>query len=147
MKKRLLATVVAGFACLSAPAQAKLSLGLEGDFKGYVALHNQDTDVGVDARSFDMIRETELHFTGETTLDNGLTVGFYSEIEVDGGDGFEVEGAHVYFSGNWGLLNVGAADGVPFLMQVAAPAADTNIDGVSQYVSPVNYDAAVVPAA
>lgn len=144
MKKLLLTTALVGVAFVAAPAQAEVSLNLGGHFKGYVTFHNQDDGFGVaDERSFDMIRETEVHFTGETTLDNGLTVGFHIEAEADGGDGFEVEESYAYFAGNWGRLNVGAEDGAAYLLQVAAPSADTNVDGIRQYVSPVNY--AVAP--
>lgn len=150
MKKLLLTTALVGVAFVAAPAQAEVSLNLGGHFKGYVTFHNQDTATGVDERSFDMIRETEVHFTGETTLDNGLTVGFHIEAEADGGNGFEVEESYAYFAGNWGRLNVGAEDGAAYLLQVAAPAADTNVDGIRQYVNPVNYGtvaAQVVPLA
>ena len=146
MKKLLLTTALVGVAFVAAPAQAEVSLNLGGHFKGYVTFHNQDTATGVDERSFDMIRETEVHFTGETTLDNGLTVGFHIEAEADGGNSFDVEESYAYFAGNWGRLNVGAEDGAAYLLQVAAPAADTNIDGIRQYVNPVNYAAGVVPA-
>ena len=115
--------------------------------KGYVTWNDQDEDsdglpAGAgdeEANSFDIIRETEIHFTGETTLDNGLTVGFHAETEADGGNSFEVEESYAYFAGNWGRVNFGAEDGAAYLLQVAAPAADTNIDGIRQYVNPVNY--------
>lgn len=146
MKKLLLTTALVGVAFVAAPAQAEVSLNLGGHFKGYVTFHNQDDAFGTaDERSFDMIRETEVHFTGETTLDNGLTVGFHIEAEADGGNSFDVEESYAYFAGNWGRLNVGAEDGAAYLLQVAAPSADTNVDGIRQYVNPVIYGGAVAP--
>jgi len=94
---------------------------------------DSDTDGN---RETDIIRETEVHFSGETTLDNGLTVGAHIEAEADMGDSFEVNETYAYFSGSWGRVNFGAEDGAAFLLQVAAPAADSNYDGVRQFVNP-----------
>ncbi len=153
MKKLLLTTALVGVAFVAAPANAEVSLGLGGHMKGYVTWHDQDEPVGAgaaDVREFDIIRATEIHFTGETTLDNGLTVGFHAEAETDGGneavngDGFEVEESYAYFAGNWGRVNFGAEDGAAYLLQVAAPSADSNVDGLRQDVNPINYGAAFV---
>lgn len=157
MKKLLLTTALVGVAFVATPAMAEVELGLGGHFKGYVTWNDQDEDGavwadanadgvvdagevggGVEARSFDMVRDTEIHFTGETTLDNGLTVGFHAENTADGGE-FATQESYAYFAGNWGRVNVGAEDGAAYLLQVAAPAADSNIDGIRQYVNPVNY--------
>lgn len=154
MKKLLLTTALVGVAFVATPAMAEVELGLGGHMKGYVTYVSQDEqpdnvavagDQSREARAFDIVRETEIHFTGETTLDNGLTVGFHAEAEADGGNGFEVEESYAYFAGNWGRVNFGAEDGAAYLLQVAAPSADSNIDGIRQYVSSENY--AVAPDA
>lgn len=154
MKKLLLTTALVGVAFVATPAMAEVSLGLGGHFKGYVTWNDQDdvdtAAVGDESRSFDMVRDTEIHFTGETTLDNGLTVGFHAENTADGGE-FATQESYAYFAGNWGRVNFGAEDGAAYLLQVAAPAADSNVDGIRQYVNPVNYTTidgvAVLPAA
>src|SRR5690606_10358472 len=117
MKKLLLTTALVGVAFVAAPANAEVSLGLGGHMKGYVTWNDQDENEDVDANAFDILRETEVHFTGETTLDNGLTVGFHAEAEADGGDGFEVEESYAFFAGNWGRVNFGAEDGAGYLLQ------------------------------
>lgn len=132
-------------ACFSASAKAEIKLGAGGEFKAYLTVHDQDEDPALNVRSVDIIRHTEVEFSGETDLDNGLTVGFNAEAEADAGDSFEVDESHAYASGNLGRVNIGAEDGAAYLLQVAAPAADTNLDGIRQYINPVNYDAA--PAA
>lgn len=142
MKKLLLASAaVVGMAAVSSPAVAAdgVSLDLGGHFKGYVVYHDQDTSAGSDHRDLDMLRETEVHFTGETTLDNGLTVGAHVEADVDGSDSFDVDESYAYFSGSWGRVNLGDEDGAAYLLQVAAPSADSNVDGIRQFVNPVNY--------
>jgi len=138
MKKLLLTTAACGLAFAATPANAQVELELGGYLKAYGAYVDQDENNG-EVNDFDMIRETEIHLGGETTLDNGLTVGAHFELEADGEDSTEVEESYLYFSGNWGRFNVGAEDGAGYLLQVAAPSADSNIDGVRQYVQPVNY--------
>jgi outer membrane protein OmpU len=140
MKKLLLTTAACGLVLSAAPASAEgIELDFGGYFKGYGAFVDQDETAGSPVNDFDMIRETEIHFGGETTLDNGLTVGAHFELEADSGDALDVEESYVYFSGSWGRVNVGAEDGAGYLLQVAAPSADSNIDGIRQYVQPVNY--------
>lgn len=151
MKKLLSTAALAGLlAVAAAPAMAQgdqsaLKLDLGGYFRGYVTYSSQDTAAGSDERHIDILRDTEVHFTGETTLDNGLTVGFHAEAEADQGDGFDVDESYMYVSGSWGRVNFGAEDGAAYLLQVAAPSADSNIDGIRQYIQPVNY--AIAPAA
>ena len=140
MKKLLLTTAACGLVLSAAPASAEgVELNVGGFFKGYGAFVDQDETAGNAVNDFDMIRYTEVHLGGETTLDNGLTVGAHIETAADGQDAFEVDESYVYFSGGWGRVNVGAEDGAGYLLQVAAPSADSNIDGIRQYVQPVNY--------
>lgn len=143
MKKLLLGSVaVLGLAAFAAPAMAQsngVDLELGGHFKGYVAGVDQDTAINSDERNIDWLQETELHFTGETTLDNGLTVGFHAEANVDNDDDTDIEESYAYFSGHWGRVNAGAEDGAAYLLQVAAPSADGNFDGLRQVIQPVNY--------
>ncbi len=162
MKRLLLSTAaIAGLAMIANPAAAQVKLELGGYFKGYGAYVDQDETAGTEASDVDFIRDTEVHFGGETTLDNGLTVGAHIEVNADAtqstltdadgdgtvdagdtltfGDNFSVDESYIYMSGGWGRFNVGAEDGAGYLLQVAAPSADSNIDGIRQYVQPVNY--------
>ena len=141
MKKLLLATVAAGsLALASAPAYADggFDLTVGGYFKGYgVVADNFDGPAGEDGNTIGFLRDTELHVGGETTLDNGLTIGAHFEFEVDGADGTaDVDESYLYFSGNWGRVNFGAEDGAAYLLQVAAPSADSNVDGIRQFIQP-----------
>ena len=137
MKKLLLAGVAMGSVALAAPAHADIDLEVSGYFKGYGVFVDQDEAAGTDVNDFDFIRDTELHIGGETVLDNGLTIGTHFEFDVDGADGSAgVDESYLYFSGNWGRVNFGNEDGAGYLLQVAAPSADSNVDGIRQYVSP-----------
>ncbi|MAE51579.1 MAG: porin [Micavibrio sp.] len=141
MKKLLLTTAACGLAMSSTAAHAEVDLDIGGYFKGYGAYVSQDEALNTDVKDVDFIRDTEIHFTGETTLDNGLTVGFHTEATTDGGDNFGIDETYAYFSGSWGRVNFGDEDGAAYLLQVSAPAADENIDGIRQFVQPVNYGA------
>ncbi len=142
MKKLLMCSAACALGlAVAAPAKADgVKLDLAGHFKGYVTWVNQDTETGVDERNFDILRETEIHFTGETTLDNGLTVGVHHEADIDSeygnGDFFATEESYAYFSGAWGRVNFGKEDGANYLLQVATPSADENYDGLRQYINP-----------
>ena len=144
MKKLLLTSAaVAGLIAVSAPAKAEgLKLDMTGYTRAYVAYVDQDTATGVETRDIDILRDSEIAFTGEVTLDNGLTVGAYIEADVDAGDGFSLDENYIYMAGSWGRVNVGSEDGAAYLLQVAAPSADSVVDGLRQQVQGVNNAAA-----
>ena len=99
MKKVLLAgTALVGAALFAAPASAELKLDLGGHFKGYGVYVDEDAEAA-DQRDFEFRKDTEIHFTGETTLDNGLTVGVHVEQQVEN-DNLNNE-SYAYFSGGW----------------------------------------------
>jgi outer membrane protein OmpU len=138
MKKLLLAsTALLGFVAAATPAAAEINLDLGGHFRGYGVYNDND---GANLQDFDFRRDTEVHFTGEATSDNGLTVGAHYEGFV-GGD-IATDEAYAYFSGNWGRVNFGSEDGAAYLLQVAAPSADSNVDGLRVAVQNVNANGA-----
>ncbi|AMO67339.1 MULTISPECIES: porin [Spongiibacteraceae] len=141
MKKLLLASAaIVGMTAITSPALAGdgISLDIGGHLKGYVTYIDQDSRLNNEERSFDILRETEIHLNGETTLDNGLTVGVNFEADADGADSFELDESYAYLSGSWGRINFGEEDGAAYLLQVAAPSADSNYDGIRQFVTPIN---------
>lgn len=170
MKKLLLAgTAIVGAAVLATPAQADLKLDLGGHFRGYGLYADNDETAGAatsdSLREFEFKRDMEVHFTGETTTDSGLTVGVHAEFDFgnesrDGSytslfapstgagvgapthslDPNQLDEAYIYFSGGWGRVNFGSEDGAAYLLQVAAPSADSNVDGMRVYVQGLNAD-------
>ena len=141
MKKVLLAgTALLGLALASTPAKADLNLDLGGHFRGYgVWNNNDDSTIANSPRALEFRRDTTVDFKGEATSDNGLTVGVYYEAFV-GGE-FDTEEAYAYFAGNWGRVNFGSEDGAAYLLQVAAPSADSNVDGLRSRIQTINSDA------
>ncbi|MEZ0223655.1 MAG: porin [Alphaproteobacteria bacterium] len=160
MKKVLLAgTAIAGVALMASPAKADLKLDLGGYFRGYAVYADNDEDTSTSSydelRTFQFKKDAEVHFTGETTTDMGLTVGIHAEMKLlsddlggyagngnvvptDGGygdvwytgRGSSIDESYLYFSGGWGRVNFGQEDGAAYLLQVAAPSADSNVDGL-----------------
>lgn len=117
-------------------AQAEINLDIAGYFRGYGVYADSDAPAGVSERSFEFRRNSEIHLKGETKLDNGLTVGYLSEIALESND-LENE-SYLYLSGDWGRVNAGSEDGAAYLLQVAAPSADSNIDGMRNYIQGIN---------
>jgi len=151
MKKVLLAgTALVGVAMMAHTAHADLKLDLGGYFRGYGVWTDNDEDATNSLRQFDFLRDSEIHFTGETTTDMGLTVGVHTELKVGNEsrdsstfstlttpfyeDPTMTDEAYAYFSGGWGRINLGSEDGAAYLLQVAAPSADSNVDGLRVYV-------------
>lgn len=138
MKNVLLAgTALVGAAMIASPAQADLKLDLGGHFSGYGVYVDEDENAGANLDSFAIRRNTEIHFTGETTLDNGLTVGVHVEQEIENAN-LNNE-SYAYFSGGWGRVNFGNEDGAAYLLQVAAPSADSNVDGLRSTIQGFTY--------
>lgn len=143
MKNKLLTGAAVLGALLASPAYAAdtdegIKLNLGGYFKGYMSYVDQDERAGQGAKKVDLLRTTEIHFDGKTKLNNGLTVGVHMEGQVDGGDDFFVDESYIFFSNTWGKVNLGRTYGTPYILQVVAPAADSNIDGRLQLVNPIN---------
>lgn len=146
MKKLLMTSAaVCGLVAFgAADAQAQIEVSVGGHTKNYIGWLDQDTVAGADERSFDMLRESELHFNAVGVADNGLEYGFQVETEVDDADdAATIEESYLFLSGDWGRVNLGSEDGSAYLLQIAAPSADSNIDGIRQYINPVNYTGGV----
>lgn len=125
------------------PAQAQIDVKIGGHTKSYMGWMEQDDSTATgDVRNVDILKESEIHVNAEGVADNGLTYGFHVEIEADGGDDANtLEESYLYLSNAYGRVNLGSESGAPYLMQVSIPAAESNIDGSSQYINPVNYTA------
>jgi hypothetical protein len=138
MKKFLMVTTaIAGASLMSAPASAAIDLNVGGFFSGYVV--NTDVDGVNNTYDTEFRRDTELSFSGETVLDNGLTVGAHSELKVGvptaTADSVNTDEIYAYVSNAYGRVNFGDEDGAAFLLQVTAPSADANVDGADASIS------------
>ena len=118
MKHLLLGTtalVAAGFAASSAYAAQGVQLGIGGYYAaaaGLILSQNSGSnvnDVTNHTRNIVFRQDVEVHFKGETTLDNGLTVG--ARIELEGQQSNDqIDEVWAYFKGGWGQVRFGDDD-------------------------------------
>jgi len=136
MKKVLLGTTaLLGVGTIAGAAQA--SDGIKLDVGGFfqtvyqgVFDSKKDGHFG-EGRNWDrFIHNAEVHFKGETTLDNGLTVG--AQIELEGeNSGDQIDKSFVYWSGGFGKVSIGTQDGPIGACPVFPPGATANFSGFS----------------
>jgi len=117
MKHILLGTtalVAAGLMAGPAAAQEGVKLGLGGFYYGALG-GNVDEDFDAngfsddDKNTWDFKQDVEVHFKGEATLDNGLTVGARVEIEGQQSDD-QIDEVFAYFRGGFGEIRFGDDD-------------------------------------
>lgn len=132
-----------GFAAfsLTAPAygdEPALQLGVGGYVEAYAVYTDQDEAPATDLRQFDFRKYSEVHLSGETTLDNGVTAGARIEMSVDRADGAStLQESYFFLSGRAGKVNIGEEDGAAHLLQVEAPSGDELVDGVRPHIGTI----------
>jgi hypothetical protein len=116
MKHILLGTsalVAAGLLAAPAHAAEKIKLGLGGFYNAAAGMNfGEDDDPGEsgDAHNdFDIHQNVEVHIKGETTLDNGITVGTRVELEGEQSSD-QIDEVYAYFSGGFGEIRAGSDD-------------------------------------
>jgi predicted porin len=137
MKKALFGTTaLVAVGALAAPALAAdpIEIGVSGRWYGYAgfALNGQNGgagEPGENRRNHGLWHESEIRFTGETTLDNGMTVGVNIQLEGETvGEkeekvGDQVDENYMYVEGNFGRLELGEIDGASYSTNVFLPSA------------------------
>ncbi len=107
----------------AALADSKVELNLGGYFSGGFAF----TDFDQDERNHKLGSDSEIYFKGKAKLDNGLTIGFKAEMELeDDGSGDKtdsIDEVFVYFEGGFGKVIFGQEDGIGDLFNVQSPRA------------------------
>jgi predicted porin len=130
MKKILYgSTALVAMGALSAPAMATdpIQIGISGNwhFLAGMELGGQNDGVGEpgeNKRSHAGWHESEVIFSGETTLDNGITIGVNVQLEGET-TGDQVDENYAYFEGNFGRLELGEIDGVAYRTALFLPSA------------------------
>lgn len=127
MKKVLLGTtalIAVASMAVEASAAERISLGLRGYHVGGIAY--TDIDTNLDENPINFGSDSEIHFRGETTLDNGLRVSFRAELELEDdsdvdGDADQIDEVYIQFDGGFGRVQFGQNDGVMDQTLVTAP--------------------------
>ena len=138
MKKVLLGTtalVAAGLLAQPALASDPIKLQVKGYYQNLVTFSDVDEPAGSTANYKDaqFRHEGEVHFKGETKLDNGLTVGFDAQLEIvnvglSGGQPRDMDEVYMYFSGGFGKLQLGSENGAAYLLHVGIPSVGLGFD-------------------
>ena len=128
MKKVLLGTtalVALGVLPIAAQAADKIQLGLSGYYRFYAVGASLDDgtdassptgmEVGAGIRDHGVGREGEIHFRGQTTLDNGIKVGVRVELEAETSLD-QIDNSYIYFDGGFGRVEMGSMWGPGVIM-------------------------------
>ncbi len=123
MKRNLLTTtalVTAGvLAAPTAFAEEGIKLGIGGYMNNYIGAGDLSSG-GNDFAETALFSDGEVWFTGETTLDNGLTFGANIQLEAFS-SGDQIDENFGYMEGGFGRLQFGSENTAAYLMQYSAP--------------------------
>ncbi len=108
------AGMIAGGAAQAENAPIAVSVG--GYYQSAFAVIDENSDAGESAdetSSTAFGEDVEININGNSTLDNGLTVGFSAKLEGTGtgsGGSDTLDERFVFFRGNWGQIRVGMTE-------------------------------------
>jgi outer membrane protein OmpU len=144
MKKLLLgSTALVAGGLMAAPAMAAdpIKIGVGGYYTFYAAAGNVDPTYAFNGsftsyKGFAFIQEGEIHFIGQTKLDNGTSVGLTVELEAwdpsvastavlsgTTGANATIDEAFMFAFGDWGRVEVGSRDAATYRMYYGTPSA------------------------
>jgi outer membrane protein OmpU len=137
MKKLLLgSTALVAGGLMAAPAMAAdpIKIGVGGYYQFYALAGNIEgvyapNGTSIQYKGLQFIQEGEIHFIGQSKLDNGTTVGL--TVELEGWDNSlsaasharQIDEAFLFAFGDWGRLEFGARDQASYRMYYGAPSA------------------------
>jgi hypothetical protein len=134
MKKLLLgSTALVAGGLLAAPAMAAdpIKIGVGGYYQFYAIAGGIEGSYAsngssVQYKGLNFQQEGEIHFIGQSKLDNGTTVGIHVELEgwhTGGAVGRHNDEAFMFAFGDWGRIEFGARDPAAYRMFYGAPSA------------------------
>jgi hypothetical protein len=136
MKRILLgSTTLAGVAAMAGAAQASdgVKLDVGGFFQTvYQGVFDKKSEghFGNHRTTDHFTHNAEVWFKGETTLDNGLTVGARVELEAENAND-QIDKSFVYWSGGFGKVQIGSMNDALENYCVAAPGGTANFSAFS----------------
>lgn len=121
MKKILLAgSAIAAFGFAgAAQASEPISLSLGGYMEQWVGFSDQDRTATA-GRPNAFQSDTEVYFTGSTTLDNGIEIGARIELEGESSSD-QIDEQFLFVNGGFGRIEMGKNDSAADSMGVTAP--------------------------
>ena len=136
MKKTLLATTALaalGAVAVAGPAMAaeKIKLSVGGYMEQWFGYGSSDVANENDRSGFDQQSDSEIHFSGKTTLDNGLTVGVNVQLEGESQSkaiGDEIDEAYLFVQSSLGEFGMGSENGPAYKMHFGLASHGAGID-------------------
>jgi predicted porin len=124
MKKVLLGTtaIVAAGMIASSPASAaeKISAKVGGYMEQWIGYASVDQSGSArDVDGFDIKSDSEIHFTGSTTLDNGIEFGVNVQLEANSNSGDQIDESYLIVKGSFGEINLGSENSAMYKMHYA----------------------------
>lgn len=120
----LTTTVLAGLGAITATptfAADPLRLEIRGFYDHYFGVRlGGEGDFDDDFNETNLVTNGEIHFRGETTLDNGIAVGVRVELEAET-SGDQIDENYVYLEGGFGRVQFGSDDMAAYTMHTIAP--------------------------
>lgn len=135
MKKLLLgstALVVGGLMAAPAMAADPIKIGVGGYYTFYAVAGGTNSTYATNGtyqayNGFFFQQEGEIHFMGQTKLDNGTTVGVNVELEgwnpSSATANGQIDEAYLFAFGSWGRVELGSRDAASYRMYYGAPSA------------------------
>jgi outer membrane protein OmpU len=137
MKKLLLgstALVVGGVMAAPAMAADPIKIGVGGYYTFYAMAGNISSIYAFNGsftnyKGLAFTQEGEIHFIGQTKLDNGTSVGLNVELEAWGishgtvGGNVQIDEAFIFSFGDWGRIEAGSRDAASYRMYYGSPSA------------------------
>jgi hypothetical protein len=117
----------------TAMAADPIKIGVGGYYTFYAMAGNIDTTYAYNGNGFTnykglaFTQEGEIHFIGQTKLDNGTTVGLTVELEAwnpsSATANAQIDEAFLFAFGDWGRIEVGSRDAATYRMYYGTPSA------------------------
>lgn len=154
MKKLLLgSTALVAGGLMAAPAMAAdpIKIGVGGYYQFFVNAGSIEGTYATNGtfsayKGLSFYQEGEIHFTGQSKLDNGTTVGLTVELEgwnsgistvTTTGSVRQIDEAFIFAFGDWGRVELGSRDQASYRMYYGVPSA------VAVYAGPFQHNSAV----
>jgi predicted porin len=134
----------AGMVTNTAMAAEPIRLSVGGFFNtAYMAVFDDDSEgeLGNERNTDGVFSDAEIHFDGETTLDNGLSVGARVELEGEDDAGNQIDEAWIFFSGGFGEVRIGSQDDALAGACILPPGGTANFSAFSPNQWGANNDA------
>lgn len=123
MKKVLLGTtaLVAAGMVASAPAMAaeKISAKVGGYMEQWIGFTTVDDGSTRDVDGVDIKSDSEIHFKGSTTLDNGIEFGINVQLEANSNSSDQIDESYLIVRGGFGEINLGSENSAMYKMHYA----------------------------